>query len=115
MTRDVDPARRTAGVVAALGAVSIWAGWLPVTRLGVVTHLTPGDVAALRFGTSGLVLLPMLLLYLKEVPWRRVVPLAFAATGAGVPYFAVFWLCTLSYGVVMGHSSSTMSIGEIPP
>ena len=110
MTRDADASRRTAGVIAALCAVSIWAGWLPVTRLGVVTNLTPGDVAALRFGTSGLVLLPLLLLHLKELPWRRVVPLVFAATGAGVPYFAVFAtglrLANSGQGAVLGPGAS---------
>jgi drug/metabolite transporter (DMT)-like permease len=110
MTRDVDPARRTAGVAAALGAVAIWAGWLPVTRLGVVTHLTPGDVAALRYGTSGLVLLPMLVIHRSELPWRRVVPLAFVAIGAGVPYFMLFAtglrLANSGQGAVLGPGAS---------
>ena len=110
MNREIDPARRNAGVAAALGAVAIWAGWLPVTRLGVVTHLTPGDVAALRYGTSGLVLLPVLLLYLKELPWRRVVPLSFVAIGAGVPYFTVFAtglrLANSGQGAVLGPGAS---------
>lgn len=110
MTPDAAASRRTAGVIAALCAVSIWAGWLPVTRLGVVTNLSPGDVAALRFGTSGLVLLPMLLLHLQELPWRRVVPLAFAAIGAGVPYFVVFAtglrLANSGQGAVLGPGAS---------
>ncbi|MCX7057408.1 MAG: DMT family transporter [Proteobacteria bacterium] len=81
---------RLAGVAAALFAVTIWAGWIPVTRLGVVTRLTPGDVAALRYGTSGLLLLPLLLIRAREVPWRRVFVLAAMILGAGVPYFFVF-------------------------
>jgi hypothetical protein len=55
-----DSSRRAAGVAAALLPVGIWAGWVPVTRLGVVTRLARGDIAALRFGTAGLVLLPLL-------------------------------------------------------
>ncbi|MEI8259674.1 MAG: DMT family transporter [Deltaproteobacteria bacterium] len=110
MNSELDPARRTAGVIAALCAVLIWAGWLPITRLGVVTGLTPGDVAALRYGTSGLVLLPLLLMHLKDLPWRRLAPLAIAAIGAGVPYFIVFAtglrLANSGQGAVLGPGAS---------
>lgn len=82
--------RRAAGVAAALFAVALWAGWIPVTRLGVVTRLTPWDVAALRFGISGLLLLPLFLRRYREVPWSRPVPLAGLVAGAGVPYLLAF-------------------------
>ncbi len=90
MTALTDSRARLAGVAAAVFAVTIWAGWIPVTRLGVITRLTPVDVAALRYGTSGLLLLPVLLARWREVPWQRVGLLAAMIVGAGVPYFLVF-------------------------
>jgi drug/metabolite transporter (DMT)-like permease len=44
-----------------LAAVSIWSGWIVVARLGLQTSLTPWDIAALRFGVAGLLLLPYVL------------------------------------------------------
>jgi drug/metabolite transporter (DMT)-like permease len=101
-----DRARRPAGVVAALCAVSIWAGWIPVTRLGVVTRLSPADVAALRFGTAGLVLAPVLALRWREVPWRRTLPLLALLLGAGVPYFLLF-----AYGLRLANSGQGGVLG----
>jgi drug/metabolite transporter (DMT)-like permease len=42
-------------------AVCIWAGWMITTRFGVTTNLSAWDIAALRFATAGLLLLPVLL------------------------------------------------------
>ncbi len=58
--------RRTAaeysrGALYGVAAVSIWAGWIVVARLGLRTSLTPWDIAALRFGVAGLLLLPYVL------------------------------------------------------
>jgi drug/metabolite transporter (DMT)-like permease len=49
------------GALYGLGAVSIWSGWIVVARLGLQTSLTPWDIAALRFGAAGLLLLPVIL------------------------------------------------------
>ena len=46
------------GALYGLAAVSIWSGWIVVARLGLQTSLTPWDIAALRFGVAGLLLLP---------------------------------------------------------
>ncbi|MBS0395940.1 MAG: DMT family transporter, partial [Proteobacteria bacterium] len=89
---------RAAGVAAALVAVSIWAGWIPVTRLGVVTRLSPADVAALRYVTASLVLLPALWLHRRELSWRPL-PLLAVLAGAGVPYFLLF-----AYGLRLANS-----------
>jgi drug/metabolite transporter (DMT)-like permease len=48
----------TRGALYGLAAVSIWSGWIVVARLGLRTSLTPWDIAALRFGTAGLLLFP---------------------------------------------------------
>jgi drug/metabolite transporter (DMT)-like permease len=107
-----DPhAARTAGIVAALFAVSVWAAWIPVTRLGVVTRLSAWDVSALRFGVAGLVLLPVLVRRWREVPWRRVGPLAALVAGAGVPYLMAFGsgltIANSGQGAVLGPGANS--------
>jgi drug/metabolite transporter (DMT)-like permease len=60
------------GAVCGLTAVSIWAGCLVVARLGVQTSLTPWDIAALRFGVAGVILVPYLMrkgLALERLGW----------------------------------------------
>jgi drug/metabolite transporter (DMT)-like permease len=104
---DREPATgRAAGVAAALGAVAIWAGWIPVTRMAVVTRLSPADVAALRFATSALVLAPLLVARWREVPWRRPWPLLAMLVGAGVPYFLLF-----AYGLRLANSGQGAVLG----
>ena len=49
------------GASSAIAAVSVWAGWLVVMRLGVTTRLSALDLTALRFATAGLVLLLIVL------------------------------------------------------
>nr|WP_187829363.1 DMT family transporter [Labrys sp. KNU-23] len=76
----------TSGYLWGLGAAAIWSGWWTVTRVGVVNDLSATDLAGLRFGISGLLLLPLV--------WRErrtigaVAPrfLVLMAAGAGAPY-----------------------------
>ncbi len=71
------------GVLAAL----IWGAWPVVSRLGVEQTLSPYDVAALRFGVAGLLLLPLVLRRgVAGVGWPGAILLA---CGAGVPYVLV--------------------------
>jgi drug/metabolite transporter (DMT)-like permease len=51
-------AEYTRGALYGIAAVSIWAAFIVVSRLGVTTSLTPWDVAAIRFGVAGSLLLP---------------------------------------------------------
>ena len=73
------------GAVYGLAAVSIWAAFIVVSRLGVRTSLTPWDVAAIRFGTAGVLLLPYLMkkgLALDRLGWIGV---AAISAGCGAP------------------------------
>lgn len=49
------------GALCGLAAVSIWAGWIVVARLGLRTSLAPADITAIRFAVAGLIFLPWLL------------------------------------------------------
>ena len=60
------------GALYGLAAVSIWSGWIVVSRLGLRTSLTPWDIAALRFGVAGILLAPYVLrkgLALDRLGW----------------------------------------------
>jgi drug/metabolite transporter (DMT)-like permease len=54
--------RYTRGALYGLAAVAIWSGWIVVARLGLRTSHTPWDIAALRFGVAGVLLLPYVLI-----------------------------------------------------
>jgi drug/metabolite transporter (DMT)-like permease len=79
------PAGYVRGALYGLAAVSIWSGWIVVARLGLRTSLTPWDIAALRFGLAGLLLLPYVLnrgFALERLGWMG---LAAIVLGGGAP------------------------------
>jgi drug/metabolite transporter (DMT)-like permease len=72
-------------VLYGLSAVSIWAAFIVVSRLGVRTSLTLWDVAAIRFGVAGVLLLPYLMkrgLAVDRLGW---IGLAVISVGCGAP------------------------------
>jgi drug/metabolite transporter (DMT)-like permease len=73
------------GALYGLAAVAIWAAFIVVSRLGVRTTLTPWDIAAIRFGTAGVLLLPYLVrsgLASDQLGWIGLVAIA---VGCGAP------------------------------
>jgi drug/metabolite transporter (DMT)-like permease len=73
------------GASCAIVAVSIWAGWLVVMRLGVTTRLSAPDLTTLRFATAGLVLLPVVLRHgfaIDHLGWTGFAAIVF---GGGAP------------------------------
>jgi drug/metabolite transporter (DMT)-like permease len=80
------------GSLYGIAAVSIWASWIVAVRLGIRTSLAPWDIAAIRFGVAGLILLPYLLkkgLAVDRLGWAG---LAAIMAGGGAP------TVLLSYG-----------------
>jgi drug/metabolite transporter (DMT)-like permease len=70
-----------------LAAVSIWAGWIVVARLGLRTSLTPWDIAALRFGLAGVLMLPYVImkgLAIDRLGWGGLAAIVF---GGAAPVF----------------------------
>ena len=49
------------GVLCALGVVVLWSGFLILSRHAAARSLTPYDLTALRFGVSGVIMLPYLI------------------------------------------------------
>jgi drug/metabolite transporter (DMT)-like permease len=73
------------GALYGLAAVTIWSGWIVVARLGLRTSLTPWDIAALRFGVAGLLLLHYVMrsgLALDRLGWIGLVAIVI---GGGAP------------------------------
>lgn len=52
-------ARYLQGAAWGLFAISIWVGWILLTRYGVTTSLSPYDITALRFACAGILLAPV--------------------------------------------------------
>lgn len=77
------------GAAWGLFAISIWVGWILLTRHGVTTTLSPYDITALRFGTAGLLLAPVVYrrgLGLDSIGLNRWLVIV---VGAGVPYVLI--------------------------
>ncbi|NJR72511.1 MAG: DMT family transporter [Gammaproteobacteria bacterium] len=70
-------------------AISIWVGWILLTRYGVTTSLSPFDITALRFACAGLLLAPVVL---KRGWGLRLLGFKtwfIICAGAGVPYVLI--------------------------
>jgi drug/metabolite transporter (DMT)-like permease len=79
------PSEYLRGSLYGIAAVSIWASWIVAVRLGIRTSLAPWDIAAIRFGVAGLILLPYLLrkgLAVDRLGWGG---LAAIIAGGGAP------------------------------
>lgn len=77
------------GALWGLFAISIWVGWILLTRYGVTTSLSPFDITALRFGCAGALLLPIVIRNGLGVHRVGLPLLAVICTGAGVPYVLI--------------------------
>jgi drug/metabolite transporter (DMT)-like permease len=79
------------GAACGLAAVAIWSGWIVVARLGLRSSLTPWDIAAIRFGVAGLLMLPLVFangLAVDRLGWSG---LAAIVLGGAAPVFLANW------------------------
>ena len=95
----------------ALLAVAIWSGWMVVTRIAVTSTLSAEDLAALRFSSAGLLLLPVIWrrgFGLDRLGWKG---LAVVALSAGVPYVLL-----ASHGLALARAAEAGVLipGTIP-
>ncbi len=82
----VEPAQHRLGVLAILGVVLIWSGWIIVSSWGVHQTLTAWDICFLRFSAAALITFPLLLKRRRDLRtvfnFRTVV----CSLGCGFPY-----------------------------
>lgn len=98
------------GVFCALIVVVLFAGFTLVSRLGFTTSLGLIDIAALRFGIGGMLLLPIFVKYgFSGVRWQQAVILALLG-GLGFALFAYtgFLLAPASHGSVLLHGTLSL-------
>ncbi|NDU85817.1 MAG: DMT family transporter [Ferrovum sp.] len=67
---------RWKGFLAAAIVVACWSGFNIVSRMGGKSTLTPYDLTALRFGVSGILMLPVYFLSRNPLPLRQVITIA---------------------------------------
>lgn len=96
------------GIACALLVVALFSGFTLVSRLGFTrSPLTLPDIAALRFGVAGLLMLPVLWHYgLRGLALCRAIPLAFLG-GLGFALFAYagFLMAPASHGAALLHGT----------
>jgi drug/metabolite transporter (DMT)-like permease len=102
MTKD-----RIIGVVCGVLSVTLFSSFTLVSRLGFSSSLKLPDIAALRFGIGGILLLPVLLRYgLRGVDWRNAATLAFfGGLGFALLAYAGFSLAPAAHGAVLLHGT----------
>lgn len=82
-----DKNAQVSGAVYGLLAATIWGAWPVLSRAAVGGALGPQEVAVLRFGVAGLVLLPYLLR--RGLGHVGLAKACVIAAGAGVPYVLI--------------------------
>ena len=97
---------RSLGYAAALLTVLTWASWVPVTRLGVTTALTPLELVQLRFLVAGSLLAPILWLRRNTIPWHRPAALFWLVFGGGAAF-----VCLFGYGLRIANSGQGAVLG----
>ena len=77
------------GLLAALLVVVFWSGFNIVSRFGATASFTPFDIAAMRYGVSGMIALPFFLRFVPMRDWPRHAVLACIG---GLAYgLCVYW------------------------
>ncbi len=98
---------RAAGALCGIVVIVLFSGFTLVSRLGLSSSLTLPDIAALRFGIAGVLLLPVLLHHgLSGLRWRDAAALAFlGGLGFALLAYAGFSLAPASHGAVLLHGT----------
>jgi drug/metabolite transporter (DMT)-like permease len=95
------------GVLCGLAVVALFCSFTLISRIGFSSSLTLPDIAALRFGVGGVLLLPLIARHgLSGLSWRQALTLAFLG-GLGFALFAYsgFALAPAAHGGVLLHGT----------
>ena len=97
------------GLTCGLIVPFIWGGWIVASRFGVLHALTPFDVAAIRVGVAGILVLPLLFIRgFAGLPLWKGAVLSF---GVGVP-FALTSFCGMALAPVL--HAGVLTNGAMP-
>jgi drug/metabolite transporter (DMT)-like permease len=103
MARTPEESRQIAkGFAAAATVVVFWSGFNIVSRLGGRSELTPFDMAAIRFGVSGILLCPFFFWGRRSITWLQSVVLAsLGGLGYGLFVYSGFSLAPAAHAGIL--------------
>ena len=106
---------RALGILCAIGSVLLFSSFTLASRLGFSASLRPPDVAALRFGIGGVLMLPVLLRHgLAGARLRDAVGLAlFGGLGFAMLAYAGFSMAPAAHGAVLLHGTLPLTTAVI--
>ncbi|MEO1092608.1 MAG: DMT family transporter [Pseudomonadota bacterium] len=95
--------RPALGLAAALAVVGLWSGFLLISRFGIRADVAAVDLAALRFGVSGVVMLPVLwVLGFGGLAWWQAAFLAVSGgLGFGLFVYTGFTMAPAAYAAIL--------------
>lgn len=107
MRNPVDVRSKWPGVAAACGVVLLFSSFTLVSRLGLASTMRLQDIAASRFLTAGLLMLPVLLFaWPRALMLRQAVLLALlGGIGFALLAYAGFWLAPAAHGGILLHGT----------
>ena len=96
------PRKAAKGYAAAAMVVVIWSGFNIVSRFGVKSALTPFDIVAIRFGVSGMLLLPWFIFRRRSMTWLQLLILtAFGGIGYALFVYSGFALAPAAHAGIL--------------
>jgi len=100
-------ARHGTGAAYAVASVLLFSGFTLASRLGLASSLAPPDLAALRFGIGGLLMVPVLRVYgWRGVRWRDAAALALSGgLGFALLAYSGFALAPAAHGAALLHGT----------
>jgi len=101
------PARHGTGAAYAVASVLLFSGFTLASRLGLASSLAPPDLAALRFGIGGLLMVPVLRVYgWRGVRRRDAAALALSGgLGFALLAYSGFALAPAAHGAALLHGT----------
>lgn len=108
---EMPAAQKMLGLGAALMMVFVWSGYFLSLRAGAVTPISTYEIALLRFGLPGLILLPVFICNWHQVRRVPVIYLLGMLIGGGLPFF---WLGAMGMQLGQVAEGSTLIPGVAP-
>ncbi len=110
-TLEMPAAQKMLGLGAALMMVFVWSGYFLSLRAGAVTPISTYEIALLRFGLPGLILLPVFIRNWHQVRRVPVIYVLGMLIGGGLPFF---WLGAMGMQLGQVAEGSTLIPGVAP-